>query len=138
MHNPSGIDTGEIISQCSFDLLDTDTAKDLYKKYLDYGTNLNINTIDSLIAGTYKTSMQSSQLSSYFSKKSIDYSVLELNTNSTAFQIKKQLQAYTFRDYQLPTFAGSKIFGCSVTNCRSSNKVGRIIMKMKSQLQFQQ
>ena len=37
-----GIDTGDIIGQKRIEILDTDTARSLYLKYIQYGTKLVI------------------------------------------------------------------------------------------------
>ncbi len=65
----SGIDTGDIIDQISFQLEENETAKSLYLKYIRFGTELVIKNLPSLIAGNFVKSKQSAKKSTYYSKK---------------------------------------------------------------------
>lgn len=125
----SGIDTGDIIDQISFEIDEDDTAKDLYKKYLQYGLEIFLRVADLLIIGNVKSTPQSHVGSTYFSKDSIDYKNLNFKTNCTAYQLKKQLLAYTFRDFQLPVLYGKAIFGAQITSHKSKLKSGTILSR---------
>jgi methionyl-tRNA formyltransferase len=122
-----GIDTGDIIDQIIFPIYDYTTCKDLYQLYLDNSFELFKKNIKSLIDNTYLTSSQNSQQSSYFSKKSIDFSDLKIDLNKTAFEIHNQFRAYTFREYQLPKFKDWSIYKTKITSTKSEFKSGTII-----------
>ena len=128
----AGIDTGSIISQIEFNIDADDTCKDVYAKYLKNGRDLTFNTIDSLIADSYQAQPQSEKGSSYYSKKSIDYSNISLDFNQKAQNVSNQIRAYTFRDYQLPKFDGIDIFGCKISNIFSNRAPGSIISTKKN------
>lgn len=74
-----GCDTGEIISQRVFSVCDDDSAYDLYLSYLDYGTKEIIKNIPSVLNKSYQSKPQSSIGSSFYSRKSLDFSNLKLN-----------------------------------------------------------
>lgn len=122
-----GIDTGDIISQIEFEISITDTAQDLYKKYLNNSFFLFTENINNLINETYQKKPQPPLNSSYYSKKSIDYSKISIDLNKTAFEILNQFRAFTFRNYQLPKFKEWEISKCSITEEKSSLKPAEII-----------
>ena len=123
----SGIDTGEIIAQTEIKINSKDTARDLYIKYIDFGTKLVIKHLSSLIDNSFNSRVQSNENSTYFSKKSIDYNNLKINFFQTAFQISNQIRAYNFREFQLPKFNDIEISSSVISKNRSSSKPGTII-----------
>ncbi|ECR7719340.1 formyl transferase [Salmonella enterica] len=122
-----GIDTGAIIAQKEIIIQPFETAKDLYEKYISEGTSLVIDNISTLLNSEYVEKEQNIKYSSYYSKKTIDYSNLELNFSKTAFEIINQLRAFTFREYQLPKLDGVNIFLGDVLSSRSIMKPGSIL-----------
>lgn len=123
----NGIDTGDIISQKEFPLDGNETAGSLYLKYIHYGTKLIKDTFPKLLEGKYERKKQSHINSSYYSKKSIDYKNIKIELNRTAFQIKQQINAFTFRYYQLPQVLGYDIFGAKILDDKSSLKAGSVV-----------
>jgi methionyl-tRNA formyltransferase len=119
-----GIDTGEIIEQIRFNIQPDETARDLYFKYLENGFVLLKNNLDSLINDNYSTTSQSTSHSTYFSKKTIDFSNFSINFLKTAFEIKNQFRAFTFREYQMPTFEGWEIYKTEILNQHSKINPG--------------
>jgi len=130
----SGIDTGDIIDQISFQLEENETAKSLYLKYIRFGTELVIKNLPSLIAGNFVKSKQSAKKSTYYSKKSINYNQLNIDYNQTAEKILQQVRAYSFRDYQLPSVQGSMVFHGKILDKKTNEKPGRIIFEDDSQI----
>ena len=123
----SGIDTGEIIAQIKIKITNSDTARDLYIKYIRFGSDLVIKHFNTLIDNSFNSRVQSADNSTYFSKKSIDYNNLKINFVQTAFQISNQLRAFTFREFQLPKFNNIDISSSVITKKKSSNKPGNIL-----------
>ncbi len=119
-----GIDTGEIIDQIKFNIEADDTARDLYFNYLKNGFLLLQNNLDKLIYDCYSASAQSPINASYFSKKTIDYKSLSINFFKTAFEVKNQFRAFTFREYQMPVFGEWEISKSEILNERSNLKPG--------------
>ena len=123
----SGIDTGNIIDKIIFDIETDDTARDLYRKYLDYSKVLLEKNLSNIVYGKTISKPQPSIGSSYYSLKSIDYKNLEVNLNATAQEVKNQIRAYTFPEYQLPKVHGFYVNSADILSKRSSSKSGELI-----------
>ena len=123
----SGIDTGDIIAQEKIEILEDDTAKDLYLKYIDNGIKLVKKILMSVIENNYKTQKQDIESSTYYSKEYIDYKNLKINLKQRAKNIKNQIRAFNFREYQLPRVYGFKISGAKIMQQKSIKKPGTII-----------
>jgi methionyl-tRNA formyltransferase len=124
-----GIDTGEIISQREIPIAEKDNCKDLYLKYIKYGTELVISCLPDVISDTVVSHPQQSVKSSYFSKKAIDYSNLAIDFRSTAWQVRNQIRAFNHRNYQLPSVEGCAINRALITDEPSKEKPGTIISR---------
>jgi methionyl-tRNA formyltransferase len=122
-----GIDTGEIIDQTVFELSPSDTCRDLYAKYIKNGVALVDSNIQALIKGTFKAVPQPVSNSSYYSKKSIDFSCPEIDLKQTAINIGNQIRAFSFREYQLPTLDGCPVFGFQILEKKGSGRPGRLV-----------
>lgn len=122
-----GIDTGEIIEQREFEIDEEDTSLELYKKLIQYGTELVIEKMALLVSTEYQTRPQSYKHSSYNSPKRIDYENLSLETRASAYQIKNQIRAFAFRPYQLLTYHGNGIIDSAITDEVSNETPGTII-----------
>lgn len=122
-----GIDTGEIIGQKEFIIDKQDNCLDVYKKLLEYGTKIVVDNIDNLLNNNYTYTKQDEKYSTYYSSDAIDYSDLRLNTKATAYQIYKQVKAFSFRPYQLLSFNSNKIIDAFISNETSIDKPGTIL-----------
>lgn len=122
-----GIDTGNIVDQIAFPITKSDTAKDLYLKYIKYGTSLAISNLSNLISGNISVIPQDKWEGSYYSKKSINYKCLKIDLNQTAINIYNQIRAFTFKDYQLPVIYDKTIISCEILENRSTGKAGSIV-----------
>jgi len=123
----AGIDTGDIINSIEFNIEVTDTARDIYFKYLKYSFELFVGSIDSLLSRSYVAKPQSSIGSSYFSKKSINYRSIEIDFRKTAFEIHNQFRAYTFREFQMPELSGWQILKTEIMKNKSVSKPGLVV-----------
>lgn len=128
----AGIDTGDIIDQIDFNLDDDETAKSLYFKYIHHGTNLILKNISKLIKNKITKEKQGVSNSSYYSRSSINYRNIEIDLNKTAIEIKNQINAYTFRDFQLVKVNDNFIFGCETTQNKSNIKPGEVLKNTES------
>ena len=124
-----GVDTGNIIDQVVFKLSSEETARSLYLKYIEKGTELLIKNLENLLKNQYTSIPQKSINSTFFSINSINYRNLVLDFNKTAFQLSQQLRAFSFREYQLPKFNDFKIGNWEITNKKSSMKSGTLIIE---------
>lgn len=121
-----GIDTGDIIYQQTFKLDKSETARSLYCKYIQKGTELVINNLQDIINNNYSSYQQTMYNSTYFGKDSINYSNLKFNLKQTAYQIDRQLRAFTFREYQLPLINDLEIGKWKILEKKSTRKPGDI------------
>lgn len=123
----SGIDTGDIIAQSVFELSEDETAASLYQKYISFGTDLVISQLDALFCNDIVCMRQQAKGSSYYSKKTIDYNNVVIDLNKTAVEIKNAINAFTFREYQLPMVFGHHVCGCEILDEKSTPKAGTIL-----------
>ena len=132
----AGIDTGNIIDQKEIIIEKSDTARGLYTKYIKIGTELVIKNITNLVQQDYTSYMQSHKQSTYYGKKSIDYSNLKINYRQTAEQIHRELRAFSFREYQLPKFQNYQIEKSEISRANSMLKPGTIISEDDYKIQI--
>ena len=110
----AGIDTGPIIDQVQFNIYNDDTCRDLYQEYTSHGITLFKRNIGNLLAGQYNAVKQKAAFASYYAKDSIDYSNIVINVNKTAFEVRNQIRAFTFKEYQLPQLSGYSITSAEI------------------------
>ena len=118
----SGIDTGDIIEQITFDITVEDTARDLYYNYLHYGFQLFKTKISDIINGNILAHPQNKLQSTYYSKAAISFSSISIDLNKTGYEIHNQLRAFIFPEYQLPIFESKKIWRSELTDLRNQTK----------------
>jgi len=123
----SGIDTGNIIDQTYVTIDCEDTARDLYFKYTDYGIALFKNNIFRLLSTDYTAKKQEANGSTYYSRSSLNFSDITINLNKTAFEIKNQIRAFNFREYQIPRIFGFEIVAAEIQNSQTGKTPGSIL-----------
>lgn len=122
-----GIDTGAIIDQLIFPLKYNETARSLYKKYVEKGAELVLKNLENLLRKNYISTPQEYINSSFFGIASINYSNLSIDFNKTAFQVSQQLRAFSFREYQLLKFNDHEIENFKILETKSLKKPGSLI-----------
>jgi methionyl-tRNA formyltransferase len=122
-----GIDTGDIIDQIKFDIDKEDSAFSLYLKYNKYGLRLFRKNLKNILNDKFNSKMQDTEKASYYSRKSIDYSNLHLDTNKTAYEIDCQIRAFNFRVYQQIKFENSNLSHARISDVKSVFKPGYIL-----------
>ena len=127
----SGIDTGDIIDQIEFTIDNDDNCKDLYLNYISHGILLFKRNIANLISGDYIAVKQNALFSSYYSKHSIDYSNIKIGLNKTAFEIRNQIRAFNFSEYQVPRIFGEKIVSADILSTQTRKTPGSILQESK-------
>ena len=130
----NGIDTGNIISQSVFNIPINATSRNIYELYLDHSIELFKVNVKQLIDNSVNGSVQSSIGSSYFSKKTIDFSNIVINLNKTAFEVHNQVRAFAFKEYQLPKVFNHFIYKSLITNFPSACKPGVIVFEDDSRI----
>ncbi len=121
-----GIDTGDIIDQERFEIENCD-CRELYLKYIEYGTKVVIRNIDDIIWNKTIGIKQNNIESTYYSKSSISYNNIVIDINQTAYGIQKQINAFSFREYQLPKIFNKAVIDCRILDSKSELKPGTII-----------
>lgn len=122
-----GIDTGDIYDQCRFKILRNDRSRDLYRKYLYNGSALFERKIKAILANSLECTPQPPEGSSYYPKEAIDFSKIKIDLRCTAWQLQRQLYAYSFREYQLPHILGRPIVEIDITDRKSRYKPGTVL-----------
>ena len=132
-----GIDTGDLIEQIKFDITDINSYQ-LYQKCMETGIELVKKWLKTLIYDfeTIIFTKQNSECSSYYSRESIDFSDIKINWKKTAYQIKKYILAFSFEPYQLVKVNEMRIAGCRITNCKSTEKPGTIVINEEKYVQI--
>ena len=125
----SGIDTGDVLEQIEFSIDDNDNCRDLYMKHTKNGIDLMDRLLERIILQpeTLTFLRQPAENSTYYSRKALDYSHLEIDLNTTAEMIRRQLRAYTFREYQLPQVMEKSIIDSQIIEQLSTEKPGTLI-----------
>lgn len=111
-----GIDTGDIIKQRVFDIDIKDTGHDLYYKYLENSYELFKEVIRDVLSNKVTSYKQMNTNSSYYSKKTIDFTNINIDYNKTSYEIYNQIRAFIFEEYQLPKINNSEICNVELTN----------------------
>lgn len=124
-----GIDTGDIIAQQEYEITPNMTSRDMYLMNLQCGIQLVSQYFDKLLSGNIKSIPQDYVNSSYYSKKSLDYQNIIVDLNQTAYNIKKQVYALVFREYQLPYIKGHPIVHACVETSKSVYKPGTLLQE---------
>lgn len=125
----SGIDTGDIIAQKVFSLSEKDRSQDCYRKYIKYSKELLNDTFEKLAKNIFESWRQHSDRSTYYSSKAIDFNSLDIDFNKTAWQIKRQVYAFSFRPYQLLNLDNNRVSEVVITEDKSTLKPGTLIYK---------
>lgn len=133
----AGIDTGPIVDQIEFSVSQSMTSRDLYFKYMQTALTVLKRNFKAILENRINSKPQSSEESTYFSRKSINYAELMIDVNNTALSIQRQVRAFSFREFQLPILGGHKVCNPKILSRRSVGKPGVInyengMMRMSS------
>jgi methionyl-tRNA formyltransferase len=121
-----GIDTGPVIERYSFPILSAENCRDLYFNYIKYGSYLVKKNLSNILNDKICVIPQDYDGASYFSKSAIDYKNLSIDLEQCAHNIRNQIRAFNFREYQLPRINGEYIIDCMITQNRSFQRPGYI------------
>lgn len=123
----AGIDTGDIIAQAEFDLLPQETARTLYFKYMEVASSLLGENMDLLLSGDLKSLPQPATGSTYYGRSSIDYGNLQIRVDCCAWQVCRQIRAFSFREFQVPKVCDLGVSECTILDSRSKQKAGTVL-----------
>lgn len=104
-----GIDTGRIIAQAAFPLRAGMKASDLYAEYMRHGRDLFFAELDRLMSSAPEGSPQEGE-PSYYPSSMINYSDLSVDCSRPADEVLASIKSRIFWQYQLPIFAGRRIW----------------------------
>lgn len=122
----AGIDTGDICAQTQFEVTKAMRSHDLYHDYIRHSQKLFTKSIDQLLSNQLKAMPQASEGASYFSRHAINYADITIDLNKTAYELQRQLFAFSFRPYQIPMVYGKPIANIIITDKKSDRKPGTI------------
>ena len=123
-----GIDTGDIVAQKIFGLTKSDRSQDCYRKYIENSKQLLSDWFKKIIDGKIAPTNQAAVGASYYSTKTIDYTNLEIDFNKTAWQIQRQVYAFSFRPYQLLNFNKKEVTDVVITEQKSTLSPGTVTL----------
>lgn len=106
----SGIDTGPIIASRAFPV-ESMTSRQLYGRCLDLGAALALKWLPKLINGDYRAVPQDHRAASTYRRAMLDYALREIDLGETVERVMRRIRAFTFPEYQRPTFEGAMIVG---------------------------
>lgn len=104
----SGMDTGPIIDQRAFGLRDL-TAREAYFSCMEVGRNLVVYWLDRLVSGEVPAVVQEESIASTYYRADLDFARKELIPHHTVEQVLRTVRAFSFPEYQLPTYKGREI-----------------------------
>jgi methionyl-tRNA formyltransferase len=122
----SGVDTGPIIHQRTFDIGSDWTARDLYLRYLSEGAVLFREAISMISSCVVQERQQEESEASLFRRADLDYSNLSVDLKADVRQVFAQLRAYTFWEYQLPMVNGRKVWSSQICAGRQTAAAGTV------------
>lgn len=123
----NGIDTGNIIDKKKITIGEDTTSQQLYNLYIENGTEVVLKNIQNILENKVEDTPQSSNKSTYYSKKSIDYANLKIDLNKTAYEIHNQIRAFSFPAFQLPQIDGISFYGSKILEHKSQNTPGSMV-----------
>lgn len=131
-----GIDTGDIAEQIKIKIDPEETVKTLYKKYMNTGTELIKENIDTIIKDELSFRPQSAEGSTYYSKKTIDFKNLSIDLNVTASMLHTCIRAFAYREYQIPQIAGCHVHSSVITDKQSQLVPGSIVEETETAIEL--
>jgi methionyl-tRNA formyltransferase len=131
-----GIDTGDIIDQRAFPIEPTWTARDLYLECMATGTGLVLQWLPNLVDGIVAGRTQSAAGSSYYGRSSIDYSKITIDFRATAAQVQRQLRAFHFREFQIPSIDEFPVGRAEILTIRSTLPPGQLVAGQPTTRQY--
>ncbi len=108
----AGIDTGRIIAQAVFPLRPDMKASDLYAEYMRQGQRLFFAELDRLMSSAPEGRPQEGE-PSYYPSSMIDYADLSVDWSRPVAEVLASIKSRLFWQYQLPVFAGRRIWDAS-------------------------
>ncbi len=104
----AGMDTGPIIDQRSF-AIEGMTARQLYFRSMDEGRDLVLEWLERLVWDNPPAFVQDETAASTYRRADLDFGLSAITADLTVDQALARIRAFTFPEYQLPTFAGYRI-----------------------------
>ena len=101
-----------------------DTSRDVYFNYLLTGYELVRANFSKLLTGDFIARPQSPSGSTYYSRKSIDYTKLRVNFWATSQQVHDYVRAFSFREDQLLRVFDTPIWKSEITGVSSTDRPG--------------
>ena len=111
----AGIDSGPIVAQRAFPI-EHMTSRQLYGRCLEAGAELVLEWLPRLLSGDYVTTPQDEAVATHYPRAALDYGLKEIDLDEPAAIVMRRIRAFTFPEYQHPTFGGRPIVGAESEN----------------------
>jgi methionyl-tRNA formyltransferase len=123
----SGIDTGPIIEQDSFEIGLHWTARDVYLNCMKRGAELIKGWISELQSATVPLRPQSPLKATYYARDEVNFRLPPLRLSGTAWQAHNSIRAFSFHEYQYPSIQGfGEVLKSTITDRTSCQRPGTI------------
>jgi methionyl-tRNA formyltransferase len=121
-----GVDTGPIVDQVSFPI-ENKTARDLYVANMRLGADLVLKWLPRLIADDVPLTSQTESGASTFRRSDLDFRMKEIDLEEPVQTVMRRIRAFTFPEYQLPTFRGRSIIDAAITTVNGTVTPGSVV-----------
>lgn len=121
----AGMDTGPIIDRRSFPIDDMN-ARQIYFRAMAEGRDLILERLNQMIAGDPPAMVQDERLSSTYRRSAMDFSLAEIDQSLDVGDALRRISAFSFPEYQMPTFFGHPIARASRTHQCDESSPGTV------------
>ncbi|HEY0326289.1 MAG TPA: formyltransferase family protein [Allosphingosinicella sp.] len=106
----AGIDTGPIVAQRAFSI-DRMTSRQVYGRCLGAGAELVLEWLPRILSADYVATPQDEAVATHYPRDALDFGLKEISLDEPAAIVMRRIRAFTFPEYQHPTFGGRPIVG---------------------------
>jgi methionyl-tRNA formyltransferase len=123
----SGIDTGPIVAQETFEISNSLTAFDLYNFYQKKASELIISWLPKIVSGDEIVADPQVGNGSYYDRKSIDFTSFTCDFFRNALDVHNNFRAFIFPRFQFPKFQNHEIIKSEITETASLLQPGTVV-----------
>jgi methionyl-tRNA formyltransferase len=122
-----GVDSGNIVAQRLFGVVEHATARQLYEQYNDEGLTLFREWLPTLVSTIPLGTAQDHDASVTYDRRSLDLSRVELSFDGEAASICTFVRAFSFPEYQRPTVRGRGVRACALLPGNTDAPAGSVL-----------
>lgn len=131
MQMDQGLDTGDMLSKCSTDITQEDTAQTLHDRLAGIGADLLVQTLDQIAAGRVLPEAQDETQANYATKLSKDEA--KINWENTASEIHRQIRGFNPWPVAFTEFNGEplRIWEAQLLDAKTGAVAGTVVDESK-------